>query len=88
MYRSANASSPYSATREKRFARAVMAVDHVIAGNTFLRDQARQYTEQASIIPTAIDIKQYTPKNFNESKKVTIGWIGSKSTLPYLGHDR
>jgi glycosyltransferase involved in cell wall biosynthesis len=85
MYRSANASSPYSATREKRFARTVMAIDHVIAGNTFLRVQTRQFTEQVTIAPIAIDIKRYTPKNFKKSKKVTVGWIGIKSTLPYLG---
>jgi glycosyltransferase involved in cell wall biosynthesis len=87
MYRSANAASPYSATRERRFARIVKAVDHVIAGNTFLGDQARRYTEQVTVIPTVIDIKKYTPKNYARKKtKITIGWIGSSSTLPYLEH--
>jgi glycosyltransferase involved in cell wall biosynthesis len=87
MYRSANASSPYSATRQRRFARIVRAADHVIAGNTFLRDQTRRYTDQVTVIPTAIDITRYTPKDYHKkSTKVTIGWIGSRSTLPYLDH--
>lgn len=86
MYRSSNASSPYSATRARRFARIVKAADHVIAGNTFLRDQTRRYTNQVTVIPTAIDIKRYTPKNYKKSKKVTMGWIGSSSTLPYLDY--
>jgi glycosyltransferase involved in cell wall biosynthesis len=87
MYRSANAASPNSATRESRFARIVKAVDHVIAGNTFLGEQARRYTNHVTVIPTAIDIKKYTPKNYNKKNtKVTVGWIGSSSTLPYLEH--
>lgn len=86
MYRSAKASSPYSATRKRRFARIVKAADHVIAGNTFLRDETRKYTDQVTIIPTAIDIKRYTRKDYKKSGKVTIGWIGSSSTLPYLDH--
>lgn len=85
MYRNSYASSPYSTTRERRFARTVMSADHTIAGNTFLADQTRRYTNQVTVIPTAIDIKKYTPKNYTtENKKVTIGWIGSSSTLPYL----
>jgi glycosyltransferase involved in cell wall biosynthesis len=87
MYRNKNASSPYSPTRKRRFARIVKAADHVIAGNTFLYDQARQYAKQVTVIPTAIDIKKYTPKNYNKKNtKVTVGWIGSSSTLPYLDH--
>lgn len=87
MYRSANAPSPYSGTRERQFARIVKAADHVIAGNTFLGDQTRRYTDQVTVIPTAIDIIRYTPKDYHKkSTKVTIGWIGSRSTLPYLEH--
>jgi glycosyltransferase involved in cell wall biosynthesis len=89
MYRSANASSPYSATRERRFARIVKAVDHVIAGNTFLGEQARRYANHVTVIPTTIDLKKYTPKSYaKKKKKITIGWIGSSSTLPYLEHIR
>jgi glycosyltransferase involved in cell wall biosynthesis len=87
MYRSANASSPYSATRERRFALTVKAADHVIAGNTFLGEQARLYTNHVTVILTAIDLKKYTPKSYaKKKKKITIGWIGSSSTLPYLEH--
>ena len=85
MYRSANASSPYLATRERQFSRIVKTVDHVVAGNTFLGDQARRYTDRVTVIPTAIDIKKYTKKNYTKKKTtVTMGWIGSSSTLPYL----
>ena len=36
MYKNSKASSPYSATRQRRFAAMVRASDFVIAGNTFL----------------------------------------------------
>ena len=85
MYRSTNAPSPYSPTRRRQFARMVKAADHVIAGNTFLGDQTRKYTEQVTVIPTAIDMERYAPRDYHKkSTKVTIGWIGSSSTLPYL----
>jgi glycosyltransferase involved in cell wall biosynthesis len=86
MFRSSTASSPYSATRQRRFARTVEAADHVIAGNAFLREQARRYAEQVTVIPTAIDTARYTPKRYKKKEKVTIGWIGSSSTLPYVAH--
>jgi len=88
MYRNSKASSPHSTTRERRFAQIVKAADHVIAGNAFLRDQARKYTSQVTVIPTAIDMGRYALRQHVRKKKVTIGWIGSRSTLPYLSSIR
>jgi hypothetical protein len=84
MHKDSKTSSPYSRTRERRFARIVKASDHVIAGNSFLRDQAEAYNGCVTVIPTAIDIQRYKIKNYEEKGKITIGWIGSNSTLPYL----
>jgi len=84
MYKDSKASLPYSRTREKRFARIVKASDHVIAGNSFLYDQAKEYNSSVTVIPTAIDIQKYRIKNYEGKEKITIGWIGSSSTLPYL----
>ena len=84
MYRDSTASSPYSWTRQRRFARIVKASDHVIAGNSFLRDHAQRYNVSVTVIPTAIDIRKYTIKDYKKGGKITIGWIGSSSTLPYL----
>lgn len=84
MYRDSNASSPYSRTRQRRFIRTIKASDHIIAGNSFLRDQAQRYNDRVTVIPTAINMKRYTIKNYEKAVKITIGWIGSSSTLPYL----
>ncbi len=85
MYRNSTAPSPYSRTRERRFARIVQAADHVIAGNTFLKDQAARFTDRVTVIPTAIDRERYRLKAYNEEKEqVTIGWIGDHGSIHYL----
>ena len=59
--------------------------DQVIAGNQYLKSQALPYNKHILIIPTAIDTSKYTINNYSRNKEtVTIGWIGSKSSLPFL----
>lgn len=63
----------------------VRCSDRVIAGNQYLKSQALPYNKNITIIPTAIDTSRYTIKDYCRNKKnVTIGWIGSKSSLPFL----
>ena len=62
MYKNSKASSPYSATRHKRFAAMVKASDYVIAGNNFLKEQAEKFTGHVTVIPTAIDESRYPGK--------------------------
>ena len=71
--------------RERTFARMVRYSDQVIAGNQYLKSQALPYNKNIIILPTAIDTSKYTMKDYRRSKeKITIGWIGSKSSLPFL----
>lgn len=71
--------------RQRTFARMVRSSDQVIAGNQYLKSQALPYNKNITIIPTAIDTSRYTIKDYCMNKKnVTIGWIGSKSSLPFL----
>ena len=59
--------------------------NQVIAGNQYLKSQALPYNKNITIIPTAIDTSRYTIKDYRRSKgRVTIGWIGSRSSLPFL----
>lgn len=58
----------------------------VIAGNDYLRNYAQQYNPHVTVIPTPIDTCLYTvrkdePQN---KKQITIGWMGSHSTIGYL----
>ncbi|MBN1255781.1 MAG: glycosyltransferase family 4 protein [Deltaproteobacteria bacterium] len=85
MYRNSTAPSPYSRTRQKRFARIIRAADYVIAGNNFLKDQASKFTEQVTVIPTSIDRDRYDVKDYQEKKnRVSIGWIGDHGSIHYL----
>ena len=71
--------------RQRTFARMVKYSDYVIAGNQYLKSKAMVYNKNIIIIPTSIDTDKYTIKDYSKSKeKVTIGWIGSESSLPFL----
>ncbi len=51
----------------------------VIAGNEFLADYARKFSGNVTVIPSAVELARY-----RRGTGTTIGWIGSRSTLPYL----
>ena len=51
----------------------------VIAGNEFLADYARQFTTNVTVVPSAVELARYRP-----GTGTTVGWIGSRSTMPYL----
>jgi glycosyltransferase involved in cell wall biosynthesis len=58
---------------------------HVIVGNRTLADHALKFNSQVSIIPTVVDLDQYTYRPPQTSSEIlTIGWVGSRSTSPYL----
>lgn len=57
---------------------------HVIAGNRILADYARRLNPNVSVIPTVVDCARYIPKPQTANPPVTIGWVGSRSTAPYL----
>ncbi len=83
MYRDSQHINPDSQQRRQRFNRTVHNADWVIAGNQYLREKVPH--SRVSIIPTPIDMQRYHAKIYrNEEKVVTLGWIGSKSTLAYL----
>lgn len=58
---------------------------HVMAGNEYLSDYAKQFNENVTIIPTTIDTDKYrvVEKDANPAQ-VTIGWSGSFSTVQHL----
>lgn len=58
---------------------------HVVAGNEFLAEYARRVNARVSVIPTVVDLEHYSyqpPARGLET--LTIGWVGSRSTSPYL----
>jgi glycosyltransferase involved in cell wall biosynthesis len=53
----------------------------VFAGNDYLAKYARQFNNNAVIIPTTIDTSKYLPAYNPEKDKICIGWSGSFSTI-------
>jgi glycosyltransferase involved in cell wall biosynthesis len=85
MYRSSGSKDPYSLSRRIKFAYMMRRVDSAIAGNQFLKSEGLPYNPRVEVIPTSIDLSRYTVKNsFDPSGALTIGWLGSGSTLKYL----
>jgi glycosyltransferase involved in cell wall biosynthesis len=78
---------PNTHRRTARFRRTIQAADAVIAGNSFLAEQADQFTDPSRVfvIPTCVNPAKYEPKyelpEFErEDDSIELVWIGSCST--------
>ena len=85
MYRSSSSKNHYSFSRCLKFAFMMRRVDFVAAGNEFLKSEVLPYNPSVAVIPTSIDLSRYTVKENSQPQiPMTIGWLGSSSTLKYL----
>jgi len=58
---------------------------HVMVGNPYLAEYARQVNDRVTVIPTTIDTEKYqAPPPKNSSGPPVIGWTGSYSTVQHL----
>jgi glycosyltransferase involved in cell wall biosynthesis len=83
-----------AATANRRFAwakqearRCVAALRRarlVIAGNGFLASRAREHARRVEVVPSCVDPERQPARVHADAEVVTIGWIGSSSTSPYL----
>ncbi len=59
--------------------------DIVIAGNQYLKEYATKFNTNVVIIPTTIDLKEYSKVQVEKQEgKVCIGWSGSFSTIKHF----
>jgi glycosyltransferase involved in cell wall biosynthesis len=63
--------------------------DHVIAGNQYLAEYARRFSDAVTVIPTCVDTTRFVPSpdagsNNGPVREPIVGWIGSPTTSPYL----
>ena len=85
MYRSSSSKDPYSFSRRTKFAYLIKRVDFVVAGNQFLKSEVLRYNPNVVVVPTSIDLSRYPMKeDWHQEGPITIGWLGSSSTLKYL----
>jgi glycosyltransferase involved in cell wall biosynthesis len=81
----------HSRRRLRRFAAIVGAADHVVAGNSFLAEQARHWTrrDRVHVIPTCLEPAPYKLAEHRAVKQdIALIWIGSASTLRGLERAR
>jgi len=91
--------SDISKSRQMKFKKTIVNSDLVIAGNSYLQQCANEilnslpknsskinldHNDCVKVLSTPIDLLRYTLKKYQTNKSITIGWIGSKTTLPYL----
>lgn len=79
----------HSTSRARHFANMVRKADIVVAGNSFLREQAAQWTnrDKIQLIPTCVDPTHYELAS-HHTASVRLVWIGSSSTLRALERKR
>ncbi|HEX9723805.1 MAG TPA: glycosyltransferase family 4 protein [Vicinamibacteria bacterium] len=58
----------------------------VMAGNSYLAEYAKRYSDDVTIVPTTIDTDVYRPEVRHRTRNnlPVIGWTGSYSTIQYL----
>jgi len=86
-YRDSSRAPQESTARANRFLRTCAAADAVIAGSEGLADLARPCRPRALFVaPTPVDPDLYGPAPGPRAPGAPprFGWIGSRSTLPYL----
>ena len=71
----------YDYFRKKNLPNFLKICKHVICENSYLADYAKKYNAHVSIITAPIDTDEFHPvEQKNNSKKITLGWIGSAFT--------
>ncbi len=58
--------------------------DYIITCNEYLADYAGKFNRSVTVIHTSVDTDKFVPKDKKSGGEITIGWIGSHSTTPYL----
>ncbi len=77
-----------SGSRQRKFRNMVINADAVFGGSRLLCAEAEVYRrDNIHFVPTVVDPGEYPVKDWaNNDTPFTVGWIGSSSTLKYLGH--
>jgi glycosyltransferase involved in cell wall biosynthesis len=58
--------------------------DHTIAGNEILAEHLSAYSGAVTIVPSLVDPDAHALRVHEQGEALTLGWIGSPTTAPYL----
>ncbi len=71
--------------RQARFRAMAIASDLMICGNSYLAEQALEFTGHVEVVPTTVNSETYHPRLKPAAiGPLTLGWTGSRSTNGYL----
>ena len=56
----------------------------VTAGNSVLAEWLSRFSRSVVIIPSLVETRRIPARRHEESEEIVIGWIGSRTTAPYL----
>lgn len=85
MYRGKNP-EVCSRSRFLAFRRTVRMANQVIVGSSYLAEHARRFNSRVEVLPIGLPVDDYGAEGVaREDGKVRLVWIGSRSSLDYLG---
>jgi len=58
--------------------------DGVIAGNEILAERLSELSDSVTVVPSLVDPAAYVLREHEQGEALTLGWIGSPTTAPYL----
>lgn len=59
--------------------------NHVMVGNEWLADYARQFNPQVTVVPTSVDTERFQVVARNSTcERIVVGWTGSSTSQTYL----
>jgi glycosyltransferase involved in cell wall biosynthesis len=58
--------------------------EHTIAGNEILAEHLAAYGGPVTVVPSLVDPAYYPVRAHGQGEALTLGWIGSPTTAPYL----
>jgi glycosyltransferase involved in cell wall biosynthesis len=67
-----------------RWSRYVRSARLVVAGNGYLASAAREQARRVEVVPSCVDPASYPIRRHRDHSPVTVGWIGSRTTTPFL----
>lgn len=73
-----------SSSTERKTIKLVKRAKVVFAGNQYLADWCRGYSENVYILPTAVDTGRFRPKATSKSKTFVVGWSGTSAAFKYI----
>ena len=70
----------------EKFERLATLADLILCGNTFIQEWAAARNARTLVLPTCVELSQYTEKDWSQPAPcpVRIGWMGTTGNLRYL----